>query len=223
MKAVWAKNASLPSGLKSQSKRALLTPPRPPSRRGRMVSDKLSASSGMDPSAKTISVPVFHLYHKLLPGTAATPRLDQSTLSFQLSLHAAFLPGQPLPPEMTLAQLLTLLYDRKLPQGYQSINLTVKLGSKVISDPGLSKTDSFKRLRTEKGTRGCSTTLGSHCVQSPDSECDHAYQWRLQPKWQLVRDMKTVAGHHASLIRTISLLVTRLFLVQIIPLFLLYS
>lgn len=53
---------------------------------------------------------------------------------------------------MTLAQLLTLLYDRKLPQGYQSINLTVKLGSKVISDPGLSKTDSFKRLRTERGT-----------------------------------------------------------------------
>ncbi|XP_054605954.2 dual E2 ubiquitin-conjugating enzyme/E3 ubiquitin-protein ligase BIRC6 isoform X4 [Nothobranchius furzeri] len=113
------------TGLKSQSKRALSTPPRPPSRRGRVMSDKLTASSGVDPSAKTISVPVFHLYHKLLP-------------------------GQPLPPEMTLAQLLTLLYDRKLPQGYQSINLTVKLGSKVISDPGLSKTDSFKRLRTEK-------------------------------------------------------------------------
>lgn len=113
------------SGLKSQSKRALSTPPRPPSRRGRVMSDKLSSSSGVDPSSKTISVPVFHLYHKLLP-------------------------GQPLPPEMTLAQLLTLLYDRKLPQGYQSINLTVKLGSKVISDPGLSKTDSFKRLRTEK-------------------------------------------------------------------------
>ncbi|XP_075902304.1 dual E2 ubiquitin-conjugating enzyme/E3 ubiquitin-protein ligase BIRC6 isoform X2 [Nelusetta ayraudi] len=114
------------SGLKSQSKRALSTPPRPPSRRGRVMSDKFTASSGVDPSAKTISVPVFHLYHKLLP-------------------------GQPLPPEMTLAQLLTLLYDRKLPQGYQSINLTVKLGSKVISDPGLSKTDSFKRLRTERG------------------------------------------------------------------------
>uniref|UniRef100_A0A3Q4I275 Dual E2 ubiquitin-conjugating enzyme/E3 ubiquitin-protein ligase BIRC6 n=1 Tax=Neolamprologus brichardi TaxID=32507 RepID=A0A3Q4I275_NEOBR len=113
------------SGLKSQSKRALSTPPRPPSRRGRVMSDKLTASSSVDPSAKTISVPVFHLYHKLLP-------------------------GQPLPPEMTLAQLLTLLYDRKLPQGYQSISLTVKLGSKVISDPGLSKTDSFKRLRTEK-------------------------------------------------------------------------
>lgn len=52
---------------------------------------------------------------------------------------------------MTLAQLLTLLYDRKLPQGYRSIDLTVKLGSKVISDPSLSKTDSFKRLHTEKG------------------------------------------------------------------------
>nr|XP_029525395.1 baculoviral IAP repeat-containing protein 6-like isoform X13 [Oncorhynchus nerka] len=112
------------SGLKSQSKRALSTPPRPPSRRGRVMSDKLTASS-VDPSAKTLSVPVFHLYHKLLP-------------------------GQPLPAEMTLAQLLTLLYDRKLPQGYHSIDLTVKLGSKVISDPGISKTDSFKRLRTEK-------------------------------------------------------------------------
>lgn len=52
---------------------------------------------------------------------------------------------------MTLAQLLTLLYDRKLPQGYRSIDLAVKLGSKVISDPSLSKTDSFKRLHTEKG------------------------------------------------------------------------
>ncbi|XP_056147249.1 baculoviral IAP repeat-containing protein 6 [Lampris incognitus] len=113
------------SGLKSQSKRALSTPPRPPSRRGRVMSDKLTATSNVDPAAKTISVPVFHLYHKLLP-------------------------GQPLPAEMTLAQLLTLLYDRKLPQGYRSIDLTVKLGSKVISDPGLSKTDSFKRLRTEK-------------------------------------------------------------------------
>ncbi|KAL0964404.1 hypothetical protein UPYG_G00323370 [Umbra pygmaea] len=113
------------SGLKSQSKRALSTPPRPPSRRGRVMSDKLTASSGVDPSAKTLSVPVFHLYHQLLP-------------------------GQPLPAEMTLAQLLALLYDRKLPQGYRSIDLTVKLGSKVISDPGLSKTDSFKRLRTEK-------------------------------------------------------------------------
>jgi baculoviral IAP repeat-containing protein 6 len=52
---------------------------------------------------------------------------------------------------MTLAQLLTLLYDRKLPQGYRSIDLTVKLGSKVITDPSLSKTDSFKRLHPEKG------------------------------------------------------------------------
>lgn len=65
----------------------------------------------------------------------------------------ACVPGQPLPLEMTLAQLLTLLYERKLPQGYQSISLAVKLGSRVISDSGLSKTDSFKRLRTEKGTK----------------------------------------------------------------------
>ncbi|KAF1473899.1 Baculoviral IAP repeat-containing protein 6, partial [Eudyptula minor novaehollandiae] len=116
------------SGLKSQSKRAVSsTPPRPPSRRGRVMADKVgTSSSGGESSSKTISVPVFHLYHKLLP-------------------------GQPLPAEMTLAQLLTLLYDRKLPQGYRSIDLTVKLGSKVISDPSLSKTDSFKRLHTEKG------------------------------------------------------------------------
>lgn len=67
----------LPSGLKSQSKRALSTPPRPPSRRGRVMSDKFTASSGVDPSAKTISVPVFHLYHKLLPGTTYT-RLNQT-------------------------------------------------------------------------------------------------------------------------------------------------
>ncbi|XP_044308535.1 baculoviral IAP repeat-containing protein 6 isoform X5 [Varanus komodoensis] len=115
------------SGLKSQSKRAVSsTPPRPPSRRGRVMADKVGSSSmGGDTSNKTISVPVFHLYHKLLP-------------------------GQPLPPEMTLAQLLTLLYDRKLPQGYRSIDLAVKLGSKVISDPSISKTDSFKRLHTEK-------------------------------------------------------------------------
>lgn len=59
--------------------------------------------------------------------------------------------GQPLPAEMTLAQLLTLLYDRKLPQGYRSIDLIVKLGSRVITDPSLSKTDSFKRLHPEKG------------------------------------------------------------------------
>lgn len=60
------------SGLKSQSKRALSTPPRPPSRRGRIMCEKLTASSGVDPSVKSISVPVFHLYHKLLPGTAYT-------------------------------------------------------------------------------------------------------------------------------------------------------
>ncbi|KAI1894398.1 hypothetical protein AGOR_G00115400 [Albula goreensis] len=134
------------SGLKSQSKRAVSTPPRPPSRRGRVMSDKLTASSGVDSSSKTISVPVFHLYHKLLP-------------------------GQPLPAEMTLAQLLTLLYDRKLPQGYRSIDLTVKLGSKVISDPGLSKTDSFKRLRTEKEHGEMLNTCPEDEPMTPGEEC----------------------------------------------------
>lgn len=120
------------------------------------MSDKLTASSGVDPSAKTISVPVFHLYHKLLPGkTCESAPAAQGVRQTHSTYNNGLSPllGQPLPPEMTLAQLLTLLYDRKLPQGYQSINLTVKLGSKVISDPGLSKTDSFKRLRTEKGTK----------------------------------------------------------------------
>uniref|UniRef100_A0A8D0H8S2 Dual E2 ubiquitin-conjugating enzyme/E3 ubiquitin-protein ligase BIRC6 n=2 Tax=Sphenodon punctatus TaxID=8508 RepID=A0A8D0H8S2_SPHPU len=136
------------SGLKSQSKRAVSsTPPRPPSRRGRVMADKVgSSSTGGESSSKTISVPVFHLYHKLLP-------------------------GQPLPAEMTLAQLLTLLYDRKLPQGYRSIDLTVKLGSKVISDPSLSKTDSFKRLHTEKEH----TDLLGPCTEdeaiTPGDEC----------------------------------------------------
>lgn len=57
-------------GLKSQSKRAVSsTPPRPPSRRGRVIADKVgTSSSGGESSSKTISVPVFHLYHKLLPG-----------------------------------------------------------------------------------------------------------------------------------------------------------
>ncbi|GCB61656.1 dual E2 ubiquitin-conjugating enzyme/E3 ubiquitin-protein ligase BIRC6 isoform X1 [Scyliorhinus torazame] len=128
------------SGLKSQSKRAVSsTPPRPPSRRGRVMTDKLAtASSSTESANKTISVPVFHLYHKLLP-------------------------GQPLPAEVTLAQLLTLLYDRKLPQGYRSIDLTVKLGSKVICDQRLSKTDSFKRLRTDK-------ELGEGLTSCPEDE-----------------------------------------------------
>ncbi|XP_068012640.1 baculoviral IAP repeat-containing protein 6 isoform X6 [Melanerpes formicivorus] len=136
------------SGLKSQSKRAVSsTPPRPPSRRGRVMADKVgTSSSGGESSSKTISVPVFHLYHKLLP-------------------------GQPLPAEMTLAQLLTLLYDRKLPQGYRSIDLTVKLGSKVISDPSLSKTDSFKRLHTEKEHADLLGACPEDEVISPGDEC----------------------------------------------------
>ncbi|XP_032537581.1 baculoviral IAP repeat-containing protein 6 isoform X7 [Chiroxiphia lanceolata] len=136
------------SGLKSQSKRAVSsTPPRPPSRRGRVMTDKVgSSSSGGESSSKTISVPVFNLYHKLLP-------------------------GQPLPAEMTLAQLLTLLYDRKLPQGYRSIDLTVKLGSKVISDPSLSKTDSFKRLHTEKEHADLLGPCPEDEAISPGDEC----------------------------------------------------
>ncbi|KAM4678697.1 LOW QUALITY PROTEIN: dual E2 ubiquitin-conjugating enzyme/E3 ubiquitin-protein ligase BIRC6 [Amazona ochrocephala] len=136
------------SGLKSQSKRAVSsTPPRPPSRRGRVMAEKVgTSSSGGESSSKTISVPVFHLYHKLLP-------------------------GQPLPAEMTLAQLLTLLYDRKLPQGYRSIDLTVKLGSKVISDPSLSKTDSFKRLHTEKDHVDLLGPCPEDEAISPGDEC----------------------------------------------------
>ncbi|XP_069464004.1 baculoviral IAP repeat-containing protein 6 isoform X2 [Ambystoma mexicanum] len=135
------------SGLKSQSKRTVsFTPPRPPSRRGRAVADKVGSSSGVESSSKTISVPVFHLYHKLLP-------------------------GQPLPAEMTLAQLLTLLYDRKLPQGYSSVDLTVKLGSKVISDPSLSKTDSFKRLHTEKEHVELLGSCPEDETLSPTDEC----------------------------------------------------
>ncbi|XP_069036040.1 baculoviral IAP repeat-containing protein 6 isoform X3 [Lepisosteus oculatus] len=134
------------SGLKSQSKRAVSTPPRPPSRRGRAMNDKLTPSAGVESSSKTISVPVFHLYHKLLP-------------------------GQPLPAEMTLAQLLTLLYDRKLPQGYRSIDLTVKLGSKIISDPSLSKTDSFKRLRTEKEHGEMLNSCPEDEPMTPGEEC----------------------------------------------------
>ncbi|XP_062862910.1 baculoviral IAP repeat-containing protein 6 isoform X2 [Trichomycterus rosablanca] len=134
------------SGLKSQSKRALSTPPRPPSRRGRVLSDKLASSSGVDPSSKTISVPVFHLYHKLLP-------------------------AQPLPGEMTLAQLLTLLYERKLPQGYRSIDLSVRLGSKLISDSGLSKTDSFKRLRTDKEHCEMLSSCTEDDMMTPTDEC----------------------------------------------------
>lgn len=119
------------------------------------MSDKLTTASGGDPSAKTISVPVFHLYHKLLPGlkTQICQQDDVGLHQSNKPYTSTWFKGQPLPLEMTLAQLLTLLYDRKLPQGYQSISLAVKLGSRVISDSGLSKTDSFKRLRTEKGTK----------------------------------------------------------------------
>ncbi|XP_055983998.1 baculoviral IAP repeat-containing protein 6 isoform X2 [Sorex fumeus] len=136
------------SGLKSQSKRAVSgTPPRPPSRRGRTMPDKVgSTSSGADAAGKVITVPVFHLFHKLLA-------------------------GQPLPAEMTLAQLLTILYDRKLPQGYHSVDLTVKLGSRVITDPSLSKTDSFKRLHPEKDHGDLLGNCPEDEALSPGEEC----------------------------------------------------
>uniref|UniRef100_A0A2K5YE67 Baculoviral IAP repeat containing 6 n=1 Tax=Mandrillus leucophaeus TaxID=9568 RepID=A0A2K5YE67_MANLE len=57
------------SGLKSQSKRAVsATPPRPPSRRGRTIPDKIGSTSGAEAANKIITVPVFHLFHKLLAG-----------------------------------------------------------------------------------------------------------------------------------------------------------
>lgn len=72
---------------------------------------------------------------------------------------------------MTLAQLLTLLYDRKLPQGYRSIDLTVKLGSKVITDPSLSKTDSFKRLHPEKDHGDLVGSCPEDEALTPSDEC----------------------------------------------------
>lgn len=72
---------------------------------------------------------------------------------------------------MTLAQLLTLLYDRKLPQGYRSIDLTVKLGSKVITDPSLSKTDSFKRLHPEKDHGDLIGSCPEDEALTPSDEC----------------------------------------------------
>ncbi|KAJ7401889.1 hypothetical protein BTVI_91631 [Pitangus sulphuratus] len=90
---------------------------------------------------------------------------------FQDNYSVVVASGQPLPAEMTLAQLLTLLYDRKLPQGYRSIDLTVKLGSKVISDPSLSKTDSFKRLHTEKEHADLLGPCPEDETISPGDEC----------------------------------------------------
>lgn len=96
-------------------------------------------------------------------------------------MHLPDVAGQPLPLEMTLAQLLTLLYDRKLPQGYQSISLAVKLGSRVISDSGLSKTDSFKRLRTEKGRKDATEPQEAPAGPGPE-----ASSWQHQQQFLCV-------------------------------------
>ena len=49
------------------------------------MTDKLAASSSSDPSNKTISVPVFHLYHNLLPGSSVCLCLSLS-VSLRLCL-----------------------------------------------------------------------------------------------------------------------------------------
>ncbi|XP_066281905.1 baculoviral IAP repeat-containing protein 6-like isoform X5 [Branchiostoma lanceolatum] len=110
-------------GLKSKAKRSdskKATPPRPPTRRGRNpppTSDK-SASS----LSATMNIPVLSLYHKLLP-------------------------GQPLPSDMTLSQLVVLLQERGMPQGYPSLDFTMKLSAKKVPTV---KTDNSKKLKTEK-------------------------------------------------------------------------
>ncbi|XP_019627384.1 PREDICTED: LOW QUALITY PROTEIN: baculoviral IAP repeat-containing protein 6-like [Branchiostoma belcheri] len=110
-------------GLKSKAKRSdskKATPPRPPTRRGRNPppsSDKSSSSL-----SATMNIPVLSLYHKLLP-------------------------GQPLPSDMTLSQLVVLLQERGMPQGYPSLDFTMKLSAKKVPTV---KTDNSKKLKTEK-------------------------------------------------------------------------
>lgn len=70
-----------------------------------------------------------------------------------------------------MPSFLTLLYDRKLPQGYRSIDLTVKLGSRVITDPSLSKTDSFKRLHPEKDHGDLLGSCPEDEALTPSDEC----------------------------------------------------
>lgn len=55
------------------------------------MSDKLTTASGGDPSAKTISVPVFHLYHKLLPGLQTQGCLQDDVGSQQPSKETFYM------------------------------------------------------------------------------------------------------------------------------------
>ncbi|XP_064603703.1 baculoviral IAP repeat-containing protein 6-like isoform X3 [Liolophura sinensis] len=50
-----------------------------------------------------------------------------------LSLHHELIPRQPLPSELTLSQLLTLLYQHGLAQGCSSLEFTMKLSRKRIA------------------------------------------------------------------------------------------
>uniref|UniRef100_A0A8C4Q1J4 Dual E2 ubiquitin-conjugating enzyme/E3 ubiquitin-protein ligase BIRC6 n=1 Tax=Eptatretus burgeri TaxID=7764 RepID=A0A8C4Q1J4_EPTBU len=78
---------------------------------------------------------------------------DRNTASVD-SVHAdriLLTPSGSLPLELTLAQLLTLLHQRCGALNSGSLDLVIKLGSKVVHESSLAKTDAYKRLCTEKG------------------------------------------------------------------------
>ncbi|XP_064622207.1 baculoviral IAP repeat-containing protein 6-like isoform X2 [Lineus longissimus] len=50
-----------------------------------------------------------------------------------LSMYHTLMPKQPLPPDLTLAQVLVMLHQRGLLQGQPSLEFTVKLGTKRVS------------------------------------------------------------------------------------------
>ena len=47
-----------------------------------------------------------------------------------LSLYHKLLPGQALPPDLSLAQLLVLLHERGMPSGQASLDFTLSLNSR---------------------------------------------------------------------------------------------
>ncbi|XP_077994932.1 dual E2 ubiquitin-conjugating enzyme/E3 ubiquitin-protein ligase BIRC6-like isoform X2 [Glandiceps talaboti] len=65
-----------------------------------------------------------------------------------LSLYHHLIPGQALPNELTVAQLLVLLQERGLPQGFPSLDFSMKLSAKRFS--AFSKSDSAKRMKTDQ-------------------------------------------------------------------------
>ncbi|KAI8505639.1 Baculoviral IAP repeat-containing protein 6 [Branchiostoma belcheri] len=69
-------------------------------------------------------------------------------LDFTMKLSADIsMFGQPLPSDMTLSQLVVLLQERGMPQGYPSLDFTMKLSAKKVPTV---KTDNSKKLKTEK-------------------------------------------------------------------------